>query len=210
MDSSTIHLAGNEFGIDSVAILVQGNHVSDPDAVSEILESIQNPNVDFVFIQSKTSPSFYYGEMAKFFSGILSFFEGNFPDISDQLADLSAAKDITYERAASRRNPTIRAFFVATGTYQSSALLEQLIPASRQKLLEMNIFDSATISMICAGELQKCFRTASSAAETAIHFDRCESLPSHSKVEQSFIGYISAKELSKVITSGTEQTKRSR
>jgi len=44
-----VHLAGNEFGIDGIAILIQGELVHNSDEASEKLSRIKNPSIEFAF-----------------------------------------------------------------------------------------------------------------------------------------------------------------
>lgn len=90
------HLTGTEFGLDGVAIVVQGNLVTDADEAIAALSDIKNPSIDFYFFQSKTSSNFDYGEMSKFFDGVKRFFENGISGESDQLSDLIEAKDVIY------------------------------------------------------------------------------------------------------------------
>ena len=43
------HLAGSEFGVDGVAILVQGRLVVDNTDVEQAITDIKNPSIDFYF-----------------------------------------------------------------------------------------------------------------------------------------------------------------
>lgn len=57
------HLKGKEFGLDGVALLVQGNLCLDTDDVVSHLD--KNSLVDFIFFQSKRSEKFDYADISK-------------------------------------------------------------------------------------------------------------------------------------------------
>src|SRR5690349_17527332 len=76
IDPLEAHLAGSEFGLDGVAILVQGRLVCNPDDAREAIEDVKNPTIDFYFFQSKTGTNFDYGNISKFFDAITEFFDG--------------------------------------------------------------------------------------------------------------------------------------
>ena len=63
-----VHLKGSEFGLDGVAILVQGTLCSDSDDVASTID--RNSAVDFIFLQSKRSEKFDYGDIAKFIDAV--------------------------------------------------------------------------------------------------------------------------------------------
>ena len=53
VDPFEAHLASTEFGLDGVAIIIQGNLVSDLDEAASILDEVNNPQIDFYFFQSR-------------------------------------------------------------------------------------------------------------------------------------------------------------
>lgn len=63
IDPVEAHLAGTEFGLDGVAILVQGRLVTSRSDAEEAIEDIKGPILDFHFFQSKTGTNFDYGNM---------------------------------------------------------------------------------------------------------------------------------------------------
>lgn len=57
------HLKGSEFGVDGVAIYIQGSLCTDIDEAEEILSLGKNHTSEFHFFQSKTSDSLDYGNI---------------------------------------------------------------------------------------------------------------------------------------------------
>ena len=125
IDPIDAHLSGVEFGMDGVAILVQGRLVSDTTDASDAIADIKNPQIDFYFFQSKTGTSFDYGEISKFFDAVSGFFNGEMAGESAQLDDLVAVKDALYERAVGKRNPGLHAYYACTGNYDSPARIQK-------------------------------------------------------------------------------------
>lgn len=115
VEALDVHLAGNEFGVDGIAVLIQGELVKNKIEAQEKLSSIKNPSIEFIFFQSKTSTSYDYGEVSKFFDAIQAFFQGDLREESEQVSDLIDTKDEIYSRGVGKRNPKISAFYVATG-----------------------------------------------------------------------------------------------
>lgn len=104
VDPFKVFLKGDEFGLDGVAILIEGELCVDSDAVEGALESFKNAAVEFVFLQSKTSEKFDYGDLSKFLLSVYGFFSGNMHNQSDQLDDLIHAKDKVYESALKKKS----------------------------------------------------------------------------------------------------------
>ncbi|WP_114393499.1 AIPR family protein [Oleisolibacter albus] len=201
VDAVEAHLKGDEFGIDAVAIIVQGRLVTDTTDVEQAIQDIRSPEIDFYFFQSKTGTSFDYGNISKFFDGILGFFDGGMKGESPQLDDLMAAKDLLYSKAVGRRNPGLHAYYVCTGNYDKPSRIEKLIQSTQTQWADLNIFDpeKLNIHMLGAKELQRLYRAASSAVEVTIDFPRNVVLPSHGSVEEAYLGYLTASEVVKLV-----------
>lgn len=205
-DPFEVHLKGTEFGLDGVAILVQGQLVTNKQECQEALDGLKNPLIEFIFFQSKISPKFDYGDISKFFDAVVGFFDGTMAKESPQLDDLIAAKDEIYAQGGFKRNPSIKTFFVSLGTYEKASRIEKLLKSSRDKLIKLNIFDSKEVELHLVGAtaLQRYFRTATTELEAKFHFPRSVPMPHNEAVDQAFIGYIPAAEVLKLVSNYDE------
>lgn len=197
LDAYEVHLTGSEFGLDGIAVLVQGEVVKNATEALEKIESIKNPSVEFFFFQSKTATSFDYGDISKFFDAVSGFFDGSLKGESTAIDELIEAKDQIYKSALGKKNPTISCFYVTTGNYEHPTRIQKLISTFSTQLADMNIFDpdEIKISMIGALELQQWYRTATTSVEVTIDFPRNVVMPSNQYVEEGYIGYIDAENL---------------
>lgn len=202
IDPIDAHLSGSEFGLDAVAIIVQGRLVMDSAEAEQAVADIRNPEIDFYFFQSKTSTSYDYGNVSKFFDSITGFFDGSMSGESEQLDDLIAVKDVLYSKAVGRRNPGLHAYYVCTGNYDKPTRIEKLIRSTTAQWSDLNIFDAdrTSVHMVGAKELQRLYRAASSAVEATIDFPRNVVLPSHGSVEEAYLGYLTAEEIVKIVS----------
>ncbi|WP_125901221.1 hypothetical protein [Methylobacterium indicum] len=66
-DFSIIATGKGEFGIDGVAVIVNDVLVDDEEQLEDIIVHNSTLQVQFLFVQSKTSSSFDSGDMSKFF-----------------------------------------------------------------------------------------------------------------------------------------------
>ena len=198
------HLEGCEFGLDGVAIVIQGTLITDADEAASILEDIRNAEIDFYFFQAKTSSSFDYGNARKFFDAVEAFMNGGLKGESNQLDDLIAAKEYIYEHGVTKKNPGIFCYYITTGRYDPEAnkQLKRLIENTEDQLREAALFDESRIdiSMIGAGELQRLYRAAVTASQVRIEFKDAVVLPNHESVEEAYVGFISAGELLKIVS----------
>ncbi len=196
------HLSGYEFGLDGLAIIVQGRLITDTSEAEQVIQDVKNPEIDFYFFQSKTGTVFDYGNISKFFDSVTGFFDSGMDGESAQLDDLIAAKNVLYEKAVGRRNPGLHVYYCCTGNYDNPARIEKLKETTLEQWSDLNIFDQSrtSVHMIGAKELQRLYRAASSAVEATIDFPRNVVLPNHDSVEEAYLGYLTAEEIIKIIT----------
>lgn len=203
IDPFKAHLRGDEFGIDGVTILVQGELCTDSDEVAEVLASGKNHRVEFGLYQSKTSESADYGDMSKFFDAAYSFFEGDFLNPSEQLQDRIAAKQTLYESAL-KRNPSLNLYYVTTGTGAISGQIQKLVDATLARLKDLSIFDEVSFKLVGAKELQAGYRSATNSNSERVEVLKPITLPEHPSVQQAFLGYVASEELVKLATVQSE------
>lgn len=199
IDPFKAHLVGNEFGLDGISLLVQGELCTTSDEVAEVLTTGRNHSVEFGVYQAKTSENANYGDMSKFFDAAYSFFDGTFVNPTDQILDRMAAKDAIYQ-AALKRNPSLRLFYVTTGTGQKSNQIQKLIDANIDRFGELNIFDEVSFELIGAKQLQAGYRSATNSNSAKVEIQKPITLPDHPSVQQAFLGYVEAEELVKLVT----------
>lgn len=199
IDPFSAHLGGEEFGLDGIAIMVQGELCETSDEVNGALSAGKNHSVEFNIFQSKTSEKLDYGDLSKFFDGAHSFFTGTFVNPTDRISDLMAAKDAVYG-AALKRNPVLRLFFVTTGPGEISKQIQQLIDTNETRLLDLNLFDEVEIQILGAKDIQAGYRSATNSISEKIDIIKPITLPDHPSVEQAFLGLVSAEELVQLVT----------
>lgn len=204
IDPFSAHLQAHEFGLDGLAIMVQGELCRTSDEVTSILEIGKAHAVEFNLFQAKISESLDYGELSKFFDGAYQFFEGSYVTPTEQLLDLMAAKDAVYATPL-KRNPTVRLYFTNTGSGQVSLQIESLVEATRARLQSLNIFEAVEIEILGAKELQAGYRSATNSISASIEINRPITLPEHPAVQQAFLGYVSAGQLVNLVTLPTEE-----
>jgi len=202
IDPSEVHLNGTEFGLDGIAILVQGELVKDSHEASEKLAAINNPSIEFIFFQSKTSTTYDYGNISKFFDAIAEFFNGELEKESNTLSDLTGAMKEVYSKGVGRKNPKLSCYYITTGNYDEPSRIEKLRTNFRLELEQKNIFDTAamTIQFVGAKQLQQTYRAATSSIEVEIEFPRNVVMPTNEHVEDAYLGFVDAKNLLKLYT----------
>ncbi|QBG93777.1 AIPR family protein [Xanthomonas oryzae] len=198
IDPFDAHLKGEEFGVDGIAVLVQGKLCKDTDDVASVLAVGSHHLAEFHFFQSKTSEKMDYGDLSKFIDGIYDFFTKNALLSSGQIIDLISAKDLVYS-SSTKSNPRLKCFFCTTGSEVPSGAIESLISAGKKRLEELSIFDDVEIVCVGAKQIQSGYRSATNSNSAALNFPKALTLPAHESVDEAYVGYIQADQLLEIV-----------
>ena len=203
IDPFRAHLKGNEFGIDGIAISVQGTLCVDADEVASVLSVGKNHVGSFHMYQSKTSDSLDYGQISKFLDAVYDFFTDLQLLNGDQIDDLVGARDQVFA-AATRSNPDLQCYFCTTGSGGVSDAIESLIQSNKSRLEALNIFGSIDIVCLGARDIQEAFRSATNSSSASIFFPKNITLPEHENIEEAYIGYVTADQILEMALGDTD------
>lgn len=198
LDPFKIHLKGDEFGVDGIAINIQGTLCTDEDEASSVLSVGKNHTAAFHFFQSKTSDSMDYGDVGKFLDAVYDFFTDMKLLSGDQIEDLANARDMVFE-TATKSNPELRCYYCTTGTGEVSSPIRTLIESNKERLENLNVFSVISIECLGAKDIQNGFRAATNSISSTINFPNAIVMPAHDKVDEAYIGYISADQLLEMV-----------
>lgn len=194
IDPFRAHLKGDEFGVDGIAILIQGVLCTDADEAASVLAVGKQHTGAFHFYQSKTSDSSDYGDLSKFLDGVYDFFTDLKLLSGDQVADLAAVKELLFQ-SATKSNPELRCYYCTTGSGEVSDALKKLIESNKSRLSALNIFGGIVIECVGAKMIQEGFRAATNSTMATLNFPKAVTMPEHGKVDEAFIGYVSADQI---------------
>lgn len=119
-DPKDIMTDGGEIGLDGVAILLNGQLVTDLETCTNIFNQNRKVNAKLVFIQTKTSESFDGGEISTFLKGIKHFFEDTVdrPKTNEKMEKLIEIKDYIYTQMIGQSTkPSLEMYYVCCGTW---------------------------------------------------------------------------------------------
>lgn len=122
-DPNDIMTEKGEIGLDGVAIILNGQLITDVETCQSFFEQNDKIYVKFVFIQAKTSESFDGGEISTFFKGIKHFFEAKEvrPQTNEKMENLINIKDFIYSKAIDLPvKPSLEMYYACCGKWDSS------------------------------------------------------------------------------------------
>ncbi len=202
-DFGTVATGEGEFGLDGIAILVNDALVDDDEQAEDLIGHSPVLQVQFLFIQTKTSSSFDAGDMSKFFQAVIDFFK---PEVTfqqnDRIRELQRIKNRIYDAAAkfTRGLPRLCLYYATTGTWTEDKNLCAIKDGFLAQVGALHIFDSSSFHPLDAGKIQKLYFQTKNAFRVSVNFPQNLPLPEIPNVREAYIGLLPICEYAKVIT----------
>ena len=190
-------------GIDGLAIIVNGRLVANEEEIDNLMESNKYLDVDYFFIQAKTSSNFDGADMGSFIASVRDFFQDKPKfEISTYLAQkINIHTHIMNNYIAKmRQNPTCSLFYVTTGKWTHNNSLQARLDQGKEDIEAIGLFSRVSVNPLGADEIQRLYRQSKEVPTIGIEFPNRVTLPEIKGIEQAFIGIIPAKVFLKLIT----------
>lgn len=194
--------AGNDTGIDGIAILVNGHLIEDCEEVDDLLENNGFLDVTYIFIQSKTSSKFDTKEIHSFYFGVSDFFneQPKLPRNYDITRFNEISEHILNNAPEFKNNPLCKTFFVSTGVYDSeNEHMLAAVKSAEESLRSYNLFDNVECNILGASELGKLYRKTKNPIASTFIFSNKVTLPEIEGVDQAYYGVLPFSEFSKIL-----------
>lgn len=192
---------GDDTGIDGISIIVNGVLVENTEEIDDLIEKNGTIEVDFTFIQSKTSSSFSTSELNTFIFGVKDFFSIS-PKLrrNESLQKFADIANHIYNNAPKlKNNPICKLFYVTTGKWVGDTNLIAIIESGKEDLESTNLFDLIDILPIGARELATYYRKTKESVSTTITFTNRLTIPEISGISEAYIGLIPYSEFLKIV-----------
>lgn len=201
-DIEDIHVGekGN-YGLDGVAILIDGEIVTSEDEAEAVLSRKKNPSVVFIFIQTKISDSFDSGDILKEFSAINAFLQDNKEfKFNRYCKDLMSTGNYIFKQASKISEDVVCKIYYATTGFWNEENFYPVISQEKNSLKKLGLFKNIEFIPLGGNEIKKRYREIYNTATKDIDFIRKATLPTIEGVESSFIGVLDADQYIKLIT----------
>lgn len=162
-------------GIDGIAIIVNHKLVT---TISEIEFQISNSrclDVNFVFVQAKTSSSFDNKEMLNFTEFTKAFFSDDISEFkTPEIMNFYEMKEYIYDHAEymTESNPQLSMYYVTTGKWVGDKTLQKIIDRNKKELKDLNIFCDIKFVPCGAAEIQALYRNTKNLLSTKFKFEK--------------------------------------
>jgi len=194
-------LVGTATGIDGIAILVNGNLISDVESVEE-LDGVSELDVTFVFLQADRGPSFDASKIGNFGFAVMDFFKEK-PTLPMNAKVLAAANIMSavYKRSSKfkRGNPTCRLYYATTGRWLDDSILDGRRKTVISDLESTTLFRDVRFIPLGAEGIQKLYRQMKNAISREFIFENRVVTPDVPGVTQAYLGYLPVPEFRKIV-----------
>ena len=203
----------NACGIDGIAIIVNNKLVTSISEIQHQIDTNRSLDVNFVFIQAKTSSTFNNGQILNFFEFTKSFFENNVQNFdTPEMKNFYEMKNFIYDKAELMitSNPKLSMYYVTTGKWTNSKTLLEVINRNKKELNNLNIFSSKGIKFFPCGadEIQEMYRKTINNLTTTFKFEKYILMFSDEDGTIGYSGIIPFKEYRKIIMDDDGDTLR--
>jgi len=195
-------LVGSATGIDSIAIIVNTNLVTDV-ANLEDADILGELDVTFVFIQADRGPGFDAAKMGAFGFAVVDFFKDN-PTLprNKEVTDAAEIMSEVFKRSSKfkRGNPVCRLYYATTGTWTDDKILEARRQSIISDLKATNQFREVTFVPLGAEGIQRLYRQTKNAIEREFLFQSRVVVPEVPGVTQAYLGFLPVPEFRKIVS----------
>lgn len=192
---------GGDLGIDGLATLVNDHLVLSRSDVDFFKSALRRLDVQFVFIQAKTSAAFEGADIGTFISGVRQFFNRSLPrNANEAISALHYIKEYVFESSIDMdKSPTCKLYYATTGTWTDDASLRSRIDQGIHDLTETGLFSSVDFVPLDSEALKRIYRELHHKIVREFLFDKHTILPQIAGVQEAYIGIVPCIEYLKLI-----------
>lgn len=193
---------GNDLGIDSIAVLVNGQLINDTEELEGFLGETPSLDVTFIFLQADRGDGFDSKKLGHFGEMVLTIFNNDVEEKSNN--SIKVKIDLInkiYENSAlfKKGNPECFLYYVTTGNWVGDKNLVSKKTRAIKNIVATNMLRN--VDMICLGakDLQDLYRKSKNSITAEINFPNKTVYPEISGVEQAYLGLLDGFEYLKLI-----------
>lgn len=183
---------GEDTGIDGLGIIVNEHLVSSIEEIVDLINFRRRLDVQFIFIQSKTSPKFEAEKVGTFIFGVKDFFREQ-PSIkfNENIKIFRELKEYIYKNSIDMEiKPTCQMYYVTTGKWVDDQNVSGRANSEKADLERLGIFSNVEFIPIDADNLGNIYREIKNKVKKQIIFEKRASLPFIKGVREAYIGIL--------------------
>ncbi len=192
---------GGDLGLDGLGIVVNDHLVTSKSDVDYFKKDMRRLDVQFIFVQSKTSANFDASDIGTFISGVRRFFGGTVPkDANNAVRERYEIKEHIYDASIDMdRSPICQMYYATTGIWNSDQALVARIEQGVNDLKETNLFSAVNFAPLDGEAIKRIYRELHHKIVREIVFEKHTILPQIAGVQEAYIGIVPCLEYLRLI-----------
>lgn len=193
----------DDIGLDGICVKLNGMLIKSIDEARDIIDEYKHVDIEFIFIQSKYTPSFKQGEYLKFANGVYEFLsDKQHHSHNEGIARWLEIKDYLIKDEIMQlwdTSPKVRIYYVAMGKWNNDKRIIACSDRLKDDLKRLNMYEEPFIFYIDTGLLKKLIDNYENKFSSVINIIAEFPLTDVEKVNNSAIMLCSASELMKLL-----------
>lgn len=191
---------GKDTGIDSAGIFIGEICCTSSIQIQDIFARQSRVDVNFCFIQAKTSKKLSVAEIGNFIQGVKEFFGERFMPANEDVADKRSLSDEVFENSVKLRSkPKLDMYYCYGGAYKADKNITARVAAGKKELEGMNLFSEVNFTFVDSDRLQERYQEVNLRIEREVQLDEYATLPAIPGIRQAYLGVLPCKELVKLL-----------
>lgn len=195
---------GDDLSIDGIVILINNFLATNAEDANYLInDQFKNKdlNIEFIFIQSKTSDNFDLGDTLKFFNGVESFFNPTGRSINSKIKNFIETQNIIFENSSRfNENPTLKLFYVALGKYTEPEDFEAIKRKTKKEFEDTELFSAIEIDYFDIKNVMDLHKNVELRIKKEIEIQRTTAFPTTDNIKEAYIGIASIKDFITLIS----------
>ena len=216
MEDDILVGGGGDGGIDAIAILVNGRLVSTEEDLQFFFDSHGRLDVEFAFIQAKTSAAFNAAEIGNFMFGVEQYFNS----VLDTSANIAIAfkaeihqkieltRNIYAQAIKMQDHPKCSLYYVTTGKWTDAPDPKGRLRDGWGRLERLNLFSDVRVTPVDADSLKGTYRELERSVVKEVEFIRTAAFPRIDRVGEAYIGLLPGSEFIKLVSTDEDDLNR--
>ena len=214
MEEEILIGGGGDGGVDAIAILVNGRLVSTENDLEFFFESHGRLEVEFAFVQAKTTPGFSAADIGNFLFGVEQYFN-SVRDLGAKVAfkpevnqKIDLARAIYKQSIKMQEHPKCCVYYVTTGTWTGAVEPSGRLEDGRSRLEQMNLFSEVRATPVDADLLKTTYRELERSVVKEVEFIRTAAFPRIDSVSEAYIGLLPGNQFIELVSTDDGQLNR--
>lgn len=181
--------------VDAIGIIVNGNLIENEDEIDTFISANNYLDVDFIFLQSKTSENFELTALSALGEFASDFIQNKKNDTdTEKVAAIREIKNKIYKQSKyfKKRNPCIHIHYATTGIKPVDRYFSRKIEELKADFSSKSNTSDCHIHLVGAKEIQGLKRQIENSLEKEIDFGKRVSLPQTPGIDEAYLGVVTA------------------